>query len=179
MSTEIQTIDSALQQFKHGEFNIEQLQKVIQENGAELSFWNPATERHPAYAEGDNRSRAGYIFHTDHPKGKFLQNIIKKAILRAIDFAHSSVTKHYDPEGFVYDDPRLQRLSDVCKGYIADNFQHAHPYKSDFMHKVVDILLFLMKEDAYYRARFLDLLNQIPNDFELDELERENIEQWH
>jgi len=179
MSTEVQTIDSAVQQFKIGEVSIEQLQQIVQENGAELSFWNPATERHPAYAKGDNRSRAGYVFHTDHPKGKFLQNIVKKAILKAIDFAHSSVTKYYDPEGFVYDDPRLQKLSKTCKSYIAENFQHAYPYKSDFMLKVVDIILFLMKEDAYYRPRFLELLNQMPNDFELDELEKENIKQWH
>jgi len=179
-SDAVASINDAIRKFESGEITLQQLQSIVQQNGAEISFWNPATQRHPAYPEGDNRSRAGFTYHPSHPRGRFFQGIIKKAILRAIDFAHHSIIKHYDPDGFVYDDERLKRLDSFLKQYIAENFQHAYPYKSDFMQKVIDIILFLMKEDVYYRARFLDIISKLSSfDFELDQLEKENIERWH
>jgi len=42
------------------------------------------------------------------------------------------------------------------------NFQD-RDYKIDFMNKIVDIILFIMKEDIFYSSRFMDIFNKIPH----------------
>ena len=175
---DVKAIGEAIQQHKEGKLNTIEFNAIVASHGGEISFWDPATQRHPAYPKGDNRSRFGFTYHFDSIRGKWFQGVVKDAIKGCIKFTHSTILKRYDEEAFIFDDPRLAAIKAVSDDYISKNFQHSAPIKSDFMHKVFDIILFLMKEDVYYRGRFLELFNLFPK-FELSQVEKENIEEYH
>lgn len=175
------TIEEALKRYDNKEITTDELSAIVKEEGGNISFWNREKDRHPAYPKGDNRSRTGFLFDPyHHEKGKFFQGVIKKVLLGAISLAHKWFTQYYDSDIFVYDDPRLNALNDFLQTYMDMHF--ADKYTHDFMPKVVDITLGLMKEDIRYRARFLDLLTQLgkmyPDGFPLSENEKENIKRW-
>ncbi|KCZ71589.1 hypothetical protein ANME2D_02324 [Candidatus Methanoperedens nitroreducens] len=176
-------IQEAIEKYNKGEVSIEDLSKIVQENGQQIVFWNPASERNPKYLEGDNSSRDGFIYNPyHHVRGKFFQDVIKKAILKAIDFAHSAMVKHYDQDAYRYDDLRLAELEKFTKEYIRANFHDSYPYKHDFMMKLVDVVLGLAKEDIYYRARMLDFIQKFRRGFPemaISPTENDNIERWH
>jgi len=68
----------------------------------------------------------------------------------------------------------MQVLDSNLHGYI-DEYFNQEPRKLEFMHKIVDICLFIMKEDIYYSARAFDMANKLPF-FILTPSEIENIE---
>lgn len=114
----------------------------------------------------------------------------------SINFAYLGIKK-YDKEAFVYDDPRLSALSALLKSEI-QNFRN-----DETLLKIIDICIFLMKEDIYYRPRWLRILQDIRpvvdglditnnkiieilgkvcnlvKDMELTEEELENIQELH
>jgi hypothetical protein len=114
----------------------------------------------------------------------------------SIDFAYIGIKK-YDKEAFVYDDVRLSSLSSLLKTEIT-NFRN-----DETLLKIIDICIFLMKEDVYYRPRWIQILQDIkpvvdeldiPNnriieilkkvcdlvkDMELTDEELNNIQEWH
>lgn len=114
---------------------------------------------------------------------KYINNkpIISKPILYIASIPFNKVVskmntwalQKWDEDSFVYDDQRMQVLSENIHGYIDEFFDHQER-KLQFMHKCADICLFMLKEDIYYRARAFDMMNQIPT-FALTEQERENI----
>jgi hypothetical protein len=175
------TINEALKRYEKKEINADELGEIVKKEGAQLSFWNREKDRHPAYPENDNRSRTGFLFDPyHHEKGKFFQHVTKKAILRSIAFAHKWFIQYYDTDAYVYDDPRLGGLNDLLQAYMDLHF--ADEYTHDFMPKVVDIILAIMKEDIRYRARFFDIINKIieyyPKGFTLTENEKDNIKKF-
>ena len=134
-------------------------------------------DRNPKTPEGDNWTRDEFTFsHYYHPKGKFFANWKSKAIIPAINLAHKMILKGYDMDAYIYDDPRMQKYNDFFKNYIRVNFQD-RDYKIDFMNKIVDIILFIMKEDIFYSSRFMDIFNKIPH-VELTEDQELNIQKW-
>jgi len=144
--------------------------------------WETATERNPEYPEGKNDSRNSPTYNCyHHPKGKFFQTIIKKGILKVIDLIHSQLINEYDKDAFDYNDKRLVAIDMFLRRYVDVNFQDAKPYKSEFMTKIIDIVLALAKEDIYYRARLFDAINKSRalGEFELTEVEKNNIENFH
>lgn len=172
-------ITELLNQFNTGKLNINTFIAKVREQGDKADFWNYETDKNPQYAD-NNKTSVGFRYNPSHHiKGKFFQGVIKTAIKSAIYFGHAQILKHYDRNAFVYDDPRLKAIDEYCKRYIDKNFQNSYPYKSDFMSKVVDIILFFAKEDIYYTARWLDMINGLPRGHELTEMEKENIEKWH
>lgn len=147
-----------------------------------LVRWNPAKDRDPRIRDNENggNGKGGFRFSPYyHEKGKFLQDVIKKGILKAISLAHDQIVGKYDPDAFKLEDERLQNLNGYLRAYLSVNFEHDHPRKITFMSQIVDIVMFLMKEDIYYRARFLDMLKNMPRDYELTTEELENINKWH
>jgi hypothetical protein len=60
---------------------------------------------------------------------------------------------------------------------VSSKFEHHAPRKLDFMMKIIDVVMFLMKEDVYYRARFLQMFADMPR-FGLTEHELDNIKRW-
>ena len=118
--------------------------------------------RNPAHPVGDNRPRSNsFTHHLNSKKGKVFQGVLKPALIMMINKMHSWVLKSWDPEGFIYDDPRMQYLDTTLHEFINENFADQQR-KIDFMNKAVDIGLFLLKEDIYYRARLFKLLNKLP-----------------
>lgn len=118
--------------------------------------------RNPGHPEGDNRSRSNsFTWHLNSKKGKIFQSVLKPAIIVVINKMHSWVLKSWDPEGFKYDDPRLQYLDETLHGFIDEYYDHEER-KLDFMHQAVDIGLFILKEDIYYRGRIFHMLNLLP-----------------
>lgn len=143
--------------------------------------WNPATEPDPRVKQNENggKGTGGFRFSPYfHEKGIYLQKVIKSGIIKSIALAHSQIVGKYDKDAFKFDDPRLQELNGYLRAYLSSNFAHDAPRKITFMSQIVDIVMFLMKEDIYYRARFLNLFNELPT-FELNQQEFENIERWH
>ena len=176
-----ETIESALKKYDRKEITADELSAIVKAEGANIAFWDRTKDRHPAYPEGNNKSRVGFLFNPyHHEKGKFFQGVIKKVVLRGIAFAHKWMTQYYDTDMFVYDDPRLNALNDFLQVYMDLHFSDTRTH--DFMPKIVDITMGLMKEDIRYRARFLDLLTQLiklyPNGFPLTETEKENIKKF-
>lgn len=168
----LETISDLQKQFNSGELMIEDFQRKVAEEGGKAEFWNYETGRNPEYKRGE--SQLGFPYNPYfHIKGKYFQGVIKIAIRKAIDFAHSGILKQFDKDGYVFDDERLKAIDEYCRGYIAKNFPD--PYKVDFMTKVIDIILFLMKVDIFYRARFLDMIKNLPRNHELTKEEEENI----
>lgn len=172
-------ITGLLEQFNTGKLNIEQFIQKVREEGDKAEFWNWETDANPKYKD-NNKTSVGFRFNPyHHVKGKFMQEIIKTAIKSAINFAHAQIIKHYDRDAFMYDDERLKKIDEYCKRYIGKNFQDSYPYKSDFMGKIIDIILFIMREDIYYTSRWLDLINGLPRGHELTEQEKANIKKYH
>lgn len=171
-------INELLQKVQKKQITIEEFKEKLNELGAEIKIWDKSIERNPAYPEGNNQSRTSFIFSPYfHPRGMLLQRVFKRSILKVIDFVHKSLVKEYDSQAYVYEDERLRNLNNYFREYISANFI-AHKQNTEFMTKIADIIMFLMKEDVYYRSRFLDLLNNAPHS-ELTDIERENISRWH
>ena len=144
--------------------------------------WNPAKDRDPRIKENGNggNGKGGFRFSPYyHEKGKFLQDVIKKGIIKAIELAHDQIVGRYDQDAYELQDERLCELNAYMRAYLSYNFEHQAPRKITFMSQIVDIVMFLMKEDIYYRARFLDMWKNMPRDYELTQEELENINKWH
>ena len=172
-------ITELLEQFNTGKLGIEAFIQKVREGGDKGGFWNWETEMNPKYKD-NNKTSVGFRYNPyHHVKGKFMQGVIKTAVKSAINFAHAQIIKHYDRNAFMYDDPRLKRIDEYCKRYINENFQNSYPYKCDFMEKIVDIILFFAREDIYYTARWLDMINRLPRGHELTEQEKANIKKYH
>ena len=173
-------LDALVRKFKAGRISVKEFAKRIQEFGLNPEFWLTASQM-GEFVRAGNNSREGFKYncYTDKKRGMFFQTVIKKAILAAINFAHSAILKHYDKNAFVYDDPRLSAIDEYMKEYIATNFKNSPGYKDAFMLKVLGIFLFLMKEDVYYRGRWLQILKEIPREYELTKGELKNIEEYH
>lgn len=132
------------------------------------------TTRNPGHPVGDNRSRSNsFTWHLDSKKGKIFQRVLKPAIIKMIGTMHSWVLKSWDPEGYKYDDLRMQKLDENLHGFITKFYDHEER-KLGFMHQAVDIALFILKEDIYYRARVFHMLNQMP-EFQLTPAEIVNM----
>lgn len=130
--------------------------------------YNPAKQSHPAWT-GNNKSRTGFLFNPYfHPMGKYLQGKLKGSMMKCIDFVHSGLLR-YDSQAFCYDDRRLQQIEATAKESIHELFFDNAEYrdigdgerKISMMLKVLDIALFLMKEDIAYRWRFIMLLQRL------------------
>lgn len=135
---------------------------AVSEDGEVFFNYNPAKEPNP-HAVGTH-SRVGFLFNPYyHPLGKFLQGKVKGSIIKTIDFVHSSILR-YDSEAYTYSDERLQALYKTgydCITNLFDSKEDPEPFrKPAFMLKLLDICLFLMKEDIYYRYRFIELMKQ-------------------
>lgn len=138
---------------------------IIEVDGQQVR-WNPATEPDPRIKGNENgggrRGKGGFRFSPYfHKKGIFLQDVAKLGMIKAIDTAHRQIVQGYDPEAYVYEDPRLLDLSAFFRYFIAEKFGD-DARKLKFMYQLADIILFLMKEDVYYRARFFSLFKDIP-----------------
>lgn len=130
--------------------------------------YNPAKQGNPAY-KGNGKSRVGMLYNPYyHPLGKFLQGTIKGSMLKCVDYVHSGLLK-YDSDAYRFDDPRLLAIKSEATGAIEELFfdelerrtRDDGTRKISFMLKVLDIGLFLMKEDVFYRFRFIRLLQRI------------------
>lgn len=114
----------------------------------------------------------------------------------SINFAYMGIQK-YDKEAFLYEDVRLSSISSLLKDEIVD-------FRNDeTLLKIIDICIFLMKEDIYYRPRWIQILQDIRpvvdslditnnkiikllkklcdlcSTMELTESELDNIGKWH
>ncbi len=121
-----------------------------------------------------------------------------KLFRTSLEFVHRSI-KIYDSEAFVYDDVRLQKISKFLHTEIRVYYQD-----NPILLKIVDVIIFLMKEDIYYRPRWIQILQDVRStaqdisernpsifliglsrlcylckDMELTPVEIANIERWH
>jgi len=169
------------------DLNIEDVrQRLIRKEITQEDFhtYFEANKHRPEFfcfkATDDNRNCKTLPYHPDHPKGFWYQAIIKKAILKAIDFAHNSFVQDYDKNGFVFEDVRLKRINAFTRNYLDTTFIHCGDYKRPFLHKIADIVFSLVKYDRQYAPLFFDFLNkfrkEFPEEFELLDYEKAVLE---
>jgi hypothetical protein len=118
--------------------------------------WDSETEPKPDCV--GNGSRNGFLYNCyTHPKGRFFQNTIKNGlILPLIKKIHSWAIPKYDPQAYVFDDPRLQCLHSLITKTINDRMDDAdRDRKREIFYQIRDIALFGLKEDVFYRPRTL------------------------
>lgn len=121
-----------------------------------------------------------------------------KLFRTSLDFVYRNI-KIYDSEAFTYDDVRLQKISEFLHKEICIHYQD-----DPTLLKIIDIIIFLMKEDIYYRPRWILILQDIEptvkgiternpsviliglsrlcrlcKGMKLTPTEIENIERWH
>jgi len=160
------------------------LTTIIDVNGTS-TFWNPTLEPDPRVqghgSRGEKRGLGGFLWSPDYStKGKYLQDVVKRGIIKAISIAHKQIVTYYDKNAYACEDERLNDLELYLMMFIAQNFEDPHgtSRKLDFMYQFIEILIFLMREDIYYRSRFLSLFNNVPQ-FQLTEAEEDNIKRWN
>jgi len=160
--------------FIHGVISFDEMVQQGKDMDVNIAPYNPSTQRNPIYSEGNNNSRVGFTWHLDSVKGAIFQRTVKPAIIKTVNKIHKWIVGEWDRNAFVYDDPRLQVLDDSVTKGINTLFDH-QDRKLDIMHKGADILLFMLKEDIYWRPRIFALCNNLPY-FILTQQELENIE---
>ena len=182
--------EALLRKFKAGRISVKAFAKELQKQGINPEFWiGPQKMGEIVLAGNDSREGFKHNCYTDKKKGMFFQTIIKKAILKAIDFAHLWLQKQYDKNIFIYEDERLKKLDAFGEHIISTyyNDSSAKGYKDVFMRKCKDIKLGLNKEDVYYRARDFATINEFviwmqenyPNGISLTDGEKKNIRDYH
>jgi hypothetical protein len=176
----VDALKKAIVSYNKGKLTKEELQSIAKVAGRKVTIWDKATERHINYPEGDNRSRIGFTYDPKHPKGNYLNNIIKKGIWKSIEFAHRKLQKRYDKDIFIFDDARLGALHDFLFAFIDQHGSHSPP-RAELYRKMVDIVLGMMKEDLRYRALGFHCYNECHvafRKFELTAAEKDNIKRW-
>jgi hypothetical protein len=114
-----------------------------------------------------NASRNGFVHNCYTTSlGKFFQNTIKQGmILPMIRKVHGWAIPKYDQTPYEYDDPRLQNLDRVIKEsfklHLDDNDAER---KQEIGGMAADIVLFLMKEDIFYRMVIFRAIQDIVKD---------------
>ena len=159
--------------FIRGEIYFHEMVKQGEKMGVTIAMYDPVHDRNPVYPIGNNYNRVGFTHSLSSVKGKLFQNVMKPAIITLINKMHKWVVGEWDHDAYIYDDPRMQVLDENIHGYI-DEFFDQEQRKLDFMHKIADIGLFILKEDIYYSARAFDMANKLPF-FVLTTHEQENI----
>jgi hypothetical protein len=123
--------------------------------------WDMANEPKPDSV--GNKSRNGFLYNCyTHPMGRFFQETIKRGLETIIRRIHDKEIPRYDKQAYVYEDVRLKAINDLLKGmmvkHIDDNdTARKHAVFGDF----IDIILFMMKEDVFYRARVMKSLEDL------------------
>ena len=176
----VDALKEAIQKFNKNKITKEELEAVAEAAGRKVDIWDKPTQRHPMYPVGNQDSRVGFTYDPKHPKGKFLNKIIKKTIWKTIEFVHRKMYKEYDTEIYTYDDERLNALHDFLYAYIERQGSHSPP-RSKLYKQCVDIVLSFMKEDLRYRSLLFHMYNEIREVFwkiELSPAEKDNIKRW-
>lgn len=168
------TIEGFMQRYKKGELSMHQLRRVIAEHGGEAEFWDFELSKHPDYKAED--SKIGFLWNPifSH-KGIFMQNVTKRVIEKMLNFVYKSCLK-YDKDAFKFSDIRLKWLKTYTESYIGVYMSVG--YKKDFVKKLVEIGLFIMREDVYWRVVVFRFLNSLRHTFNIgtDEMEYFNRE---
>jgi hypothetical protein len=132
-------------------------------------------------SEGNNQSRIGFTYDPlRHPKGRYLNKVLKKVIWKSIEFVHRKMYKQYDKDIYIYDDARLCAIQDFLYAYIDHHGSHSQP-RAELYKKAVDVVLGLLKEDLRYRALLFHCYNECHIAFkkiELTPAEKYNIKKW-
>ena len=163
-------------EIEYSEFEAEYKLLEIEANkaGLNIAMYDEANERRPQYKSGDNSNRTNFTYGPANKKWQTMQRVVKPAVIAIINKIHKWVLTKWDKDAYVYDDSRMQVLDESAHGFINKYFDH-QDRKLDFMHKGVDICLWFMKEDSFYRSRIFHMLNCMPF-FVLKQEEQENID---
>lgn len=162
-------IERLMAAYQKGEITIHEMRRCVEEVGGEASFWDWEFDANPNYKPED--SKIGFMWNPYHnKKGIFMQNVTKRVIIKMCDFIYKSILK-YDKDSFIFSDSRLIYLREYTKKHLINNVKA--DYKRDLITKAVDVLLFVMKEDVYYRALLLRMINEAPHNFVISEEEME------
>lgn len=117
-------------------------------------------------APANNESRIGFLHNCYTTSlGKFFQHTIKTGILSVIRRLHDKEIPRYEKTAYTYDDPRLKNLDRILKSSFQTHIDDNDPErKRELARMVTEIVLFLMKEDVFYRITILKCIQDIVHD---------------
>lgn len=126
--------------------------------------WDMATEPKPDSIGND--SRCGFLWNCYHSSmGRFFQNTIKHGITSVLSRIHDKEIPRYDSQAYTYDDPRLRNLERILKESFARHVTDQDcARKQEIINQAIDIVLFMMKEDIFYRGRVFAELQDLGRD---------------
>lgn len=160
-------IEQVMQSYQKGEMSLHETRRIIEDLGANATFWDWELDKNPNYASED--SKIGFTWNPHHnKKGRFMQHVTKRILIKMCDFAYNSISK-YDKDAYKFSDSRLLQLRKHINDYLNDNL--IVQYKKDFIAKLIDIAFFILKEDVYYRVLALKMINEMPLGFDITEEE--------
>lgn len=116
--------------------------------------------------ETPNASRNGFVHNCyTTGKGKFFQFTVKHTLLASIKKIHGWAIPRYSKgcgKPYVYDDPRLKNLNLILKRAFAQHMDdNDAERKREIGGMAADIVLFLMKEDIFYRMVIMRCIQDI------------------
>lgn len=198
-----------IQAHKNGELGFDDFKEQMRELG--IGVFDPRSDPDPRWAD-NNASRVGFTYNPyHHPRGKYYQDVIKIGMIKALDLmyalggggsrvkawaidrafglstwaVHKLQREEYHSDIYKFEDPRLQFIRRELQDVIVSEFSHQRR-KCQFMLKALDIVLSLMKEDIYYRPRFLKVMERIgiaysirPDMFAIDDTEAQYRDKWN
>lgn len=123
----------------------------------------------------NNQSRYAFTHLHESVKGQWLQWTWKKAVSKSLFFFHGLILKLYDKDAYVFDDYRLKAIKEFTQGYFKENMEQR---KQGILNSGVDIFLFIMKEDIFYRARFFDMMQRWNRVQAVTGVELQNLDEW-
>lgn len=104
-----------------------------------------------------------------------MQWILKKILAEAIFKFHKMIKNTYDVDAYVFDDYRLKEIRRFTNEYCSENMEQR---KQDIINNGMDIFLFMLKEDVFYRARFFDMMQRWNRVQGITDVERQNLIDW-
>lgn len=156
-------IENLLKTYQEGKITMHTMRRLIEDLGAETHFWDWELDSNPLYRPEE--SKIGFTWNPYHnKKGIFMQNVTKRVIIKMVDFIYKSILK-YDKHSYAFSDPRLLLLKSFVSDFTEQNLKVK--YKRDLAAKLIDIGLFMMKEDVYYRVLGLEMINKLPRNIKV------------
>jgi len=118
----------------------------------------PDNKKPERYKQTFSKMIADIVLYYMETDDKLLGKIKGAFTKKGVKWMYQKIPKKYDKDAFVFDDKRLNVIKETATNHFVKNWD-----KNDrnFLIQCLYICLFIMKEDVYYRPRWILMLQDI------------------